>query len=255
MQASPRGTAAVAPDAHQYANAQWACEATNRFPAPPTRGRPNRFWRFMNRMGRKGAKPRPDALAPRIAGRRRGRGFVGAIARCWAFPPRNPGASPDRAAPPRLPRHVCRRPREPLAHQGRWMAAARGCETARCLQPPKRSDALGPPKPREGAVDVTGGGLGGRKRRQGVGYTRSQESLTPKAATIRQGIPTTTPARTILDLRRVADRRILEDAVGQAEIRRLPIGRLPGYSTSRQGPGWSVDSCDSASDTRSRNRR
>ena len=82
-------------------------------------------------------------------------------------------------------------------------------------------------KPREGAVDVTVPGIGGRKRRQGIRVHRST-SLTPKAATIRQGIPTTTPARTILDLRRVADRRILEDAVGQAEIRRLPIGRLPG---------------------------
>jgi hypothetical protein len=53
-------------------------------------------------------------------------------------------------------------------------------------------------------------------------------SLTPKAATIRQGIPTTTAARTILDLRRVADRATLEAAVAQAEIRHPPIPRLSG---------------------------
>jgi hypothetical protein len=45
--------------------------------------------------------------------------------------------------------------------------------------------------------------------------------------TIRQGT-TTTPARTILDLRRVVDRATLEAAIAQAEIDHLPIDDLPG---------------------------
>ena len=81
--------------------------------------------------------------------------------------------------------------------------------------------------PTAGPVDVTVTGTGGRKRRQGIRVHRST-SLTAKAATIRQRIPTATPARTILDLRRVADRPTLERAIAQAEVLRLPIGNLPG---------------------------
>ena len=45
----------------------------------------------------------------------------------------------------------------------------------------------------------------------------------------RQRIPTTTPARTILDLRRALNREELQDAISQAEVLRLPIGNLPGF--------------------------
>jgi hypothetical protein len=44
-----------------------------------------------------------------------------------------------------------------------------------------------------------------------------------------QGIPKTTPGRTILDLRRVLNRDELQAAIGQAEIARLPIGRLSSF--------------------------
>ena len=54
-------------------------------------------------------------------------------------------------------------------------------------------------------------------------------SLDPKAVTIRQGIPTTTPARTIRDLRRVVDDATLQAAIAQAEVLRLPIGHAEGF--------------------------
>jgi very-short-patch-repair endonuclease len=80
--------------------------------------------------------------------------------------------------------------------------------------------------PRRSPVDVTVPGTGGRSRREGIRVHRST-SLKPNAATIRQGLPTTTAARTILDLRRVADRATLEAAVARAEMRHLPIPKLP----------------------------
>jgi very-short-patch-repair endonuclease len=180
----------------------------------------------MNRMGTKGAKPRPDALAARIAGRQHG---VISAAQLLAA-----GLS-RRAIQVRLQtgrlhrvfRGVYAVGHGNLTHQGRSMAAVLACGDSALLSHRSAAMLWGLLKGKEGAVDVTVPGIGGRKRRQGIRVHRST-SLTPKAATIRQGIPTTTPARTILDLRRVADRRILEDAVGEAEIRRLPIGRLPG---------------------------
>ncbi len=114
-----------------------------------------------------------------------------------------------------------------LTHQGWWMAAVLACGEGAVLSHRSAAMLWGLLNPRNGAVDVTVPGGGGRKRRQGIRIHRST-SLTPKAVTIRQGIPTTTPRRTILDLRRVVDRRTLEDAVAQAEIRRLPVGKLPG---------------------------
>jgi very-short-patch-repair endonuclease len=77
-------------------------------------------------------------------------------------------------------------------------------------------------------VEVTIPTVAGRARRKGMRVHRSTR-LTPKAVTIRQGIPTTTPARTILDLRRVLDPADLDAAIAQAEVLRLPIGNLPGF--------------------------
>jgi very-short-patch-repair endonuclease len=107
------------------------------------------------------------------------------------------------------------------------MAAVLACGEGTVLSHRSAAMHWGMLKATTAPVDVTVPGTGGRSRRQGIRAHRST-SLTPKAATIRQGIPTTTPARTILDLRRVADRATLEAAVAQAEMGRLPIGKLPG---------------------------
>ena len=114
-----------------------------------------------------------------------------------------------------------------LTHQGWWMAAVLACGQGAVLSHRSAAMHWGLLNPTNGPVDVTIPTRGGRRRRQGIRVHRST-CLTPKAATIRQGIPTTTPARTILDLRRVVDRPTLEAAIAQAEIRRLPIPALHG---------------------------
>lgn len=81
----------------------------------------------------------------------------------------------------------------------------------------------------DGPVDVSLAGDGGRTRRRGIRPHRSL-TLLPALVTIRSGIPVTTPARTISDLRRVSTgkRRLvtpreLRRAVRQANVFGLPI--------------------------------
>lgn len=70
-----------------------------------------------------------------------------------------------------------------------------------------------------GRVDVTVPGYGGRARREGIRLHRSR-SLLPAAVTLRSGIPVTTPARTISDLRRAAVRSGREGLIPPGELRR-----------------------------------
>jgi predicted transcriptional regulator of viral defense system len=115
-----------------------------------------------------------------------------------------------------------------LSHQGWWMAAVLACGDGAVLSHRSAAMHWGMLKPVAAAVDVTVPGNAGRSRRKGIRLHRST-SLTPKAATIRQGIATTTPARTILDLRRVLKRDELQRAIAQAEVLRLPLDHLPGF--------------------------
>ena len=96
-------------------------------------------------------------------------------------------------------------------------------------------------RPGEGPVDVSVCGGGGRGSRRGVRLHRSQ-TLRPTDVTLRSGIPVTTPARTIADLRRAAairgDRRIaspkeLRRAIRQADVLSLPIGSPPERDRTR----------------------
>jgi very-short-patch-repair endonuclease len=77
-------------------------------------------------------------------------------------------------------------------------------------------------------VEVTVRGHGGRKRRAGVLVHRST-TLEERDMTFRTGIPVTTPARTVADLRRVLPRDEVEKAMGRATARGLPIGEVPGF--------------------------
>ena len=84
--------------------------------------------------------------------------------------------------------------------------------------------------PRRGPVDVSIPGDGGRAKRSGIRLHRSH-LLLPAAVTFRGGIPVTTPARTIADLRQVSvgTRRLitpreLRRAIRQANVLGLPIG-------------------------------
>lgn len=114
-----------------------------------------------------------------------------------------------------------------LSNEGRWMAAVLACGEGAVLSHRSAAAHWGLLRARKGPVDVTVPTAAGRSRRPGIRLHRST-SLTRQAVTIRQGIPTTTPARTIADLRRVLERRELEKAIAQAEILSLPLDRHPG---------------------------
>jgi very-short-patch-repair endonuclease len=84
--------------------------------------------------------------------------------------------------------------------------------------------------PRDGPVDVSIPGNCGRAKRRDVRFHRSL-SLLPAHVTVREGIPVTTPVRTIADLRRASSGearlivpRELRRAIRQADVLGLPIG-------------------------------
>jgi len=90
------------------------------------------------------------------------------------------------------------------------------------------------------AVDVVVAGSGGRGQRAGIRIHRSR-SLHASQVTLRSGIPVTTPARTIADLRSATaagrpgalGRRELRRAVRQADVLGLPIGAESGGDRTR----------------------
>jgi len=85
-------------------------------------------------------------------------------------------------------------------------------------------------------VHVTVRGDGGRKRHRGIRLHRSS-TLTSTQCTRRDGIPATTPARTLADLRPVLSQAKWASAFREAEFLRLPIGNaLDGRNRTTQRP-------------------
>jgi very-short-patch-repair endonuclease len=125
-----------------------------------------------------------------------------------------------------------------LTMEGRWMAAVLAFPAAVAVPQPGESRAdpvlavlsyrsaaalweLLPAA--DGAVDVSVPTQAGRRRRWGIRPHRCR-SLLPEQTTRRRGIPVTTPARTIADLRRAVSPRELRRAIRQASVLGLPIG-------------------------------
>ena len=77
---------------------------------------------------------------------------------------------------------------------GRWRAA---------LSHRSAAELWGLLPPRDSVVDVSVAGDGGRKKRSGIRVHRSR-ALVPAAVTLRAGLPVTSPARTLADLRPLA---------------------------------------------------
>lgn len=90
----------------------------------------------------------------------------------------------------------------------------------------------------DGPIDVVVAGLGGKTARRGILIHRSR-SIVPSDVTSRDGIPVTTPTRTIADLRRAgSEGRLwalssweLRKAIRQAGVLDLPIGDEEGDRT------------------------
>lgn len=93
---------------------------------------------------------------------------------------------------------------------------------------------------KRGATDVIVRGDGGRARRPGIRVHRSP-SLPAAEVTLRRGVPVTSPARTIADLRKAiaggvagaVSGRELRRAVRQADVLGLPIGVESGRDRTR----------------------
>jgi very-short-patch-repair endonuclease len=118
-----------------------------------------------------------------------------------------------------------------LSQHGRWMAAVLACDQEgreALLSHRSAAELWGLLSTSRGMIDVTVRGDGGRKRRQGIRVHRSR-TLTSIAITSRLGVPATTPARTITDLRRTkpsrggANAEQLRWALRQADILGLPV--------------------------------
>jgi Uncharacterized protein conserved in bacteria len=86
--------------------------------------------------------------------------------------------------------------------------------------------------PRDSAVDVSIPGTAGRKTREGIALHRSS-TLIASDCTRRDGIPVTSPARTLADLRAVISPPGLAAARREAEFLRLPIDEAPAGDRAR----------------------
>ena len=103
------------------------------------------------------------------------------------------------------------------------MAAVLACGDGAVLSHRSAAALRGIRKPRHGPIDVTVPGSSGRKNRAGIGLHRST-TLIASSCTRRLGIPVTTPARTLADLRPLLSPAQFASAMREAEFRRLPIG-------------------------------
>jgi very-short-patch-repair endonuclease len=81
-----------------------------------------------------------------------------------------------------------------------------------------------------GLVDVAVKRNGRKPQRRGIRVHRPRH-LSSTEVTLRHGIPVTTPARTIADLRGVVPERELRRAIRQAEVGGLPLGPQQGDRT------------------------
>jgi predicted transcriptional regulator of viral defense system len=104
-----------------------------------------------------------------------------------------------------------------LSDEGRWMAAVLAYGDKTVLSHRSAAELWRMLNPRPGAVDVTVPGRSGRRERPGIRLHRTT-TLTQPETTRRAGIPVTSVARTLLDLRRCITPDELSCARRQAEF-------------------------------------
>jgi very-short-patch-repair endonuclease len=102
-------------------------------------------------------------------------------------------------------------------NESRWMGAVLACGDGAVLSHRAAAALWRLLPPSRGPIDVTVPRGGGRKNRRGIRIHRSS-ALTQLQTTRRASIPVTTPARTLLDLRRCVPADVLGRARRQAEV-------------------------------------
>jgi hypothetical protein len=125
-------------------------------------------------------------------------------------------AGSSRTAPPSSPGRLHGGYR-PLSWESRWMAAVLACGAEAALSHLSAAYLWRLLDPRQGPIDVCVRSSAGRGRRDGIRIHRFA-SLQSSEVTQRRGIPVTTPARTIDDLRGIATEAQLRRAIRQAEM-------------------------------------
>jgi hypothetical protein len=115
-----------------------------------------------------------------------------------------------------------------LSREARWLAAVFACGPGAVLSHRSAAACWGIRPQSRGPIEVTVPGTGGRSHRPGLRIHRST-CLKPSETTHADGIPLTTPSRTISDLRRILPADQLDAAIRRAEVLRLDIGVQPGY--------------------------
>jgi hypothetical protein len=113
----------------------------------------------------------------------------------------------------------------PRSREAWWMAAVLACGAGSVLSHRSAAEHWGLLRPREGPIQVAIASASGRRRRYGIRLHRCP-SLKEEEMTHRLGIPVTTPARTIADLRRTAPAWEVRRAIRQAEFLKLPLGGI-----------------------------
>ncbi len=103
------------------------------------------------------------------------------------------------------------------------MAAVLACGDGAVLSHLGAAALWGLLKPVDGPVDVSVPTQAGRRQRLGIRVHRAA-SLSPEHLTRRRGIPVTTPARTIEDLRGEAPPHLVRHATRQAEMAKYRLG-------------------------------
>jgi predicted transcriptional regulator of viral defense system len=120
----------------------------------------------------------------------------------------------------RLHRGVYAYGHDRLRREGYWLAAVLACGPGAKLSYRSGAALLEIRATGGGVIDVTVPSRAGRVRREGVRVHRSGR-LTAEEVTVKDGIPVTTVARTLLDLADVLDLQSLRRAVTEAEYRNV----------------------------------
>jgi len=112
------------------------------------------------------------------------------------------------------------------------MAAVLACGEAAMLSHTSAAELWGMCRRHPGPIHITVVGTGGRKQRRGILLHRSS-TLTAQQRTVRHGIPVTSAARTLEDLRPLLSPAQFALALREAEFRRLAVGNQEKGDGSR----------------------